>query len=266
MSSIIAEKYANLLTMEDVVRLFKLLEEIVGNKVKAAKLCGIERKTAYGWDATKEIRLRTKKKVLSALIENLTEETLAFITERSVETSVDILRTYISAIYEKAMDERINAPNFLRLASKFEEIKQNYAGLIVDRLEIEVGNMSALIPERASELGAFFEVSPINTLKLSEFTKLLPSLINTISSVYPYVPDSEIAKIFNLPRDFVHTLCTTLHENYIAIGSPPASVNITPSPYERNYSTAGTIRLYRPNFPEEQREIWVQRTIGGVGQ
>ncbi len=264
MSSIIAEKYADLLTMEDVVELFKLLEKKVGNKVEAAKICGLERKTTYGWDTTKEIRLRTKKKVLTALIENLTEETLDFITERSVDTSADVLRTYLSALYERAMDEREDPLNFLRLASRFEETKQKYAGMIVDRLEVEVGNMSTLFPEKATELGTTFKVSPINVLKLSELSILVPSLIKTISSTYPYIPDSEIAKFFNLPSDFILTLSVALHENYIAIRTPIAPLKISPSPYEGNHETAGTIELHLHGFPEAvQPEVWTKKPILG---
>jgi len=261
MSSRIAEKYADLLTMEDVVRLFKLLEKKVGNKVDAAKMCGLERKTTYGWDTTKEIRLRTKKKVLTALIENLTEETLDFITERSVDTSADVLRTYLSALYERAMDEREDTLNFLRLASRFEETKQKYAGMIVDRLEVEVGNMSTLFPEKARELGTTFKVSPINVLRFSQLSMLIPNLIKTISSTYPYIPDSEIAKFFNLPPDFINALWAALHENYIAIRPEGPSLKISPSPYEENHETAGTIESHQHGFPEVvQQDVWDQET------
>lgn len=264
MSSIIAEKYADLLTMEDVVELFKLLEKKVGNKVEAAKICGLERRTTYGWDTTSEIRLRTKKKVLTALIENLTEETLDFITERSVDTSADILRTYLSALYEKAMDEREDPINFLRLASRFEETKRKYSGVIVDRLEIEVGNMETLFPEKASELGTTFKVLPTNVLKFSELSMFIPSLIKTISSTSPYIPDREVAKFFNLPSDFIHTLSVALHENYIAIRTPTASLRISPSPYEGNHETAGTIELHLHGSPESlQQEVWTKKSILG---
>jgi hypothetical protein len=261
MSSIIAQKYANLLTMEDVVRLFKLLEDAVGNKVEAAKLCGLERKTTYGWEATNEVRLRTKKKVLTALVENLTEETLDFITKRSVETSVDILRTHLSVIYEKAMDERTDASTFLHLASKFEATKQKYAGLITDHLVIEVGNMSALIPEKASELKVPFTSAPINLLKISELSKLIPSLIKTVSAVSPCTSDNEIAKIFNLPEEFVHTFSTALHESCIAIRAPTVSLKIIPSHYEGEQDTASTVQLHPPQPLEAEHREWIKKAI-----
>jgi len=255
MSSIIAEKYANLLTLEDVVQLFKLLEKAIGNKAEAAKICGLERKTTYGWEIAKEIRLNTKKKVLAALIENLPEETLDFMTEKSVQASVDILRTYLFAIYEKAVDER-NTSNFLRLTSKFEETRHKYASLIVDHLENEVGNMLELIPEKASELGVIFKPSPLNVVRLSEFSKLLlPSLIKAISMLRPYVPEGEIASIFNIPHEFVQTLSTVLQEHYIAIRMP--------TPMKIESTTAATLGLQESLLSEAKRKKpWIEAPIG----
>jgi len=246
MSSLIAEKYANLLTQNDVVWLFELLEKVVGNKVEAAKICGLERKTTYGWEITQEIRLGTKKKVLAALIENLPEETLDFMTEKSVQASVDILRTYLFSLYEKAMAQK-DSTNFLRLASKFEQKKDKYSGLIVDHLEIEIGNMSELFPEKAGELGVFFQPSPLRTVKLSEFSKLLPYVIKTISMVDLSDPRVEIAKIFNLPSEFIENLSGALREYYI----PTRMLTSR----EREFETAATVGLQRPPSPEvEQQE------------
>lgn len=226
MSSIIVEKYAHLLAMKDIVDLFQRLEETVGNKTEAARMCGLERKTTYGWKLTREIRLKTKKKILAALIENLTEETLDFIVQRSAEASADVLRIYLSALYEKTMDENMTVPEFIRLTSKFNQIKQKYAGLVVDRLQVEVGNMSRHIVERADELGISFRPSPIDIVKLTEFSMLIPNLIRTISAVGPYTPDDEIGSIFNIPKEFVDNLSTALHDNYIAIRAtaPPQRV------------------------------------------
>jgi hypothetical protein len=253
MSSLIAEKYANLLTLEDVVWLFELLEKATGNKADAAKICGLERKTTYGWEITKEIRLSTKKKVLAALVENLPQETLDFMAEKSVQASVDILRTYLSALYEKAMTEK-DATDFLRLASKFEEKKEKYAGLIADYLEIEVGNMSELFPEKAMELGVVFQPSPIRTVRLSEFSKFLPHVIKTVSMLDPNTPKVEIAKIFNLPSEFVETLSTALREYYIPTGRL--------IPTEPELRTAATLELQK-QIPQavKQSVTWAEVPI-----
>lgn len=231
MSSLMVEKYANLLTLEDVVWLFELLEKAIGNKADAAKICRLERKTTYGWEITKEIKLSTKRKVLAALIENLPEETLDFLTEKGVQASIDILRNYLFTLYERAMAQR-DATDFLRLASKFEEKKEKYAGLITDYLEIEIGNMSELFPEKASELGVAFQPLPLRTVKFSEFSKLLPHVIRTISMLDTSTPKVEVAKIFNLPSEFIETLSTALREYYV-----PSKMRI---PTEPKLETAAT--------------------------
>ena len=253
MSSIIAEKYANLLSVEDIVWLFELLEKAVGNKVEAARICGLERKTTYDWETTKEVRLSTKKKVLAALTENLPEETLDFMTERSVQASVDILRTYLFAIYEKAMNEK-NATNFLRRASKFEDTKQKYAGLITGYLEIEVGNMSELLPEKADELRVTFKPLPLQMVRLSDFTKLLPNLMKTISIASPTAPRIEIAKIFNISSEFVETISTALCEYYVSIRR---AVPVEPEP-----PTAATVETQKILPQElEQPMAWTETPI-----
>lgn len=214
MSSLIAEKYANLLTREDVIRLFELLVKRLRNKVEAAKVCGLERKTIYGWETTKEIRLNTKRKVLAALIENFPEETLELLTEKSAQATVDILRNYLFALYEKAIIEK-DPQNFLQLTSRFEEAKKKYAGLIADYLKIEVGDMLELLPERASELGVQFQPAPLGTVKLSELSTIIPHLFKALSIVDLSVPRAEIAKTFNLPIDFIENLSRVLYEYYV---------------------------------------------------
>ena len=204
--------------MDNVIQLFKRLEETVGNTSKAAEICGLERKTIYGWEEAGEIKLKTKKKILAALIEYLTEETLDFIVQRSAEASTDVLRIYLTALYEKAMDINTAKNEILRLISRYNLIKQKYAGLIVNYLEFEVGNMLHNIQERANELGIHFVPSPNDIVRLEEFSLLIPNLIKTISTS-PYTPDSEIAKTFNVSQGFIHSFSTALHENYIAIKS-----------------------------------------------
>jgi hypothetical protein len=257
--------------MEDVIYLFERLEKTVGNKKKAARLCGLERKTTYGWKETREIRLKTKKKILAALIENLTEETLDFIVQRSVSASADVLRIYLSALYEKAMDENLTASEFLRLASKFDEIKQRYSGLVVEHLGIQVGNMLRNIPERARELGVSFKPSPTNIMKLTDLTILIPNLIKTISVVSPYTLGNEIAKTFNIPEEFVNSISTALYYSY---DIPRRAIELTQMHawISGEQIAAGTIEIHHlpplPSTPEERahEDVWHERAtvVGGT--
>ncbi len=56
------------------------------------------------------------------------------------------------------MAENKTISEFVRLASKSDQVRQKYAGLVVDNLEIEVGNMLRHTMERANELS--FRSSP----------------------------------------------------------------------------------------------------------
>jgi hypothetical protein len=213
----LVEKYAHMLTMRDFIGLYKKLEETVGNRSLTARKCGIERRTIYGWDTTKEIRLKTRERILSVLLEDLTEETLDFLTRRSVESSIDVLRTYLSSLYEKAMNEETSNHEFGRLASKFDQTRRQYEGLIDDNLQPEISTMMQYTFMHAKEIGVPFKPLPSEIVRLTEFSHLMPDLVKTISVSAPYLPTSEIAKLFSLPIAFVNAFATALHDNYIAI-------------------------------------------------
>jgi len=210
MSNIIVEKYANLLTVRDIIELFNGLEKTLGSRVEAAKMCRLERKTIYGWEKTGEMRLKTKKKVLTALVDNLTEDILEFITKRGFETSLDLVRIYLSYLYENAID-KVNIEEFTRLALKFEQARQEYSGLIADKLELEVGNMSRSLYDRASEIKISVPKAPIAIVNLQKVSPLVPALAK-IMILSPEITELELANRFNLPREFVSSLSTALRE------------------------------------------------------
>jgi len=243
MSDVIIEKHAHLLTAEDVMRLFKHLEDTLGSRVKAADICKIERKTIYDWEKTGEVKLKTKRKVLRALLEKMPEDTLDFMTKRSVESSVDTLRIYLSAIYETAVDDRTSINDFRRLSSKFEEIRTKYSGLIVDHLDVEVGDMLRFLDEKASDLGLTLPRSPIDLASLSKLSEILPATIKALS-FKPLITDFEIARDFGFTPEFVQSLSMALQESFLAIRPPTPQI-------ERVYPgsellTAGTISVREP--------------------
>lgn len=240
MSSILAEKYADLLSSEDVSKLFNNLEKALGSRTEAARICRLERKTTYDWEKTDEIRLRTKRRVLRAFLDSLPEEALKFMTERSVEKSVDILRIFLSAIYEGALNEQISREEFQRLTSKFEDIKRKYAGLILDNLEVEVGDMCRSLSEKGSDLGLTLPESPSDVVRLSKLSRVIPTLIRAISVRTPLTADPEIAKDLNFPLEFVQSLSRGVQESYPISRQP--SDQIQPiRPMERWLDVAGTI-------------------------
>jgi hypothetical protein len=218
-----------------MTELFRRLENLLGSRVKAAEACGLERKTIYGWEKTSDLKLRTKKKVLKVLLDQLPEDTLEFMTRRSVESSVDILRIFLNFIYESAVDEKVSIEDFLQLASKFEEVKRKYAGLIIDNLDVEVGDMTRSLAEKASELKLDLPRSAIDVIRLSKLIETLPAMIKALS-YEPLIAAPEIAREFRFPLEFVQDLSKALQESLPRI-TPQISY-----PIKRGI-TAGTIDL-----------------------
>ena len=255
MSSVLVEKYSHMLTMRDFVNLYKKLEERIGNRTLTARKCGIERKTIYGWDTTKEIRLRTRERILSVLLEELTEETLDFLTKRSVESSADVLRTYLSSLYEKAMSEEANNQEFSRLALKLDQTSRHYEGLIDENLQPEIDSMIQYAVVHAREIGVPFAPQPREMVRLTEFSHLIPDLVRTISASAPLFPTSEIANIFNLPVDFVDKFAAVLHDNYTAIRAIEPAL-ATAHPLGNKSATMAT--LTQNIFQQEQKQpVWL---------
>jgi hypothetical protein len=91
-------------------------------------------------------------------------------------------------------------------------------------------------------------------VKLSEFSKLLPYVIKTISTLDISTPKVEIAKIFNLPSEFIETLSTTLNEYYV-----PSKMRI---PTEPELGTAATLEPPK-QLPQEVEQLatWSQIPI-----
>ncbi len=241
-----------MLTMRDFINLYTKLEEKIGNRTLTARKCGIERKTIYGWDTSKEIRLRTRERILSVLLEELTEETLDFLTKRSVESSADVLRTYLSSLYEKSMSEETSNQEFSRLSLKLDQISRHYEGLIDENLQPEIDTMVQHAVMHSKEIGVPFAPQPREIVRLTEFSRLMPDLVKTISASAPYFPTSEIANIFNLPVDFVDKFASALHDNYVAIRAIEPAI-ATGLPFQGNKS-ATMATLTQNIFEQKQKQ------------
>lgn len=260
MSSMLAEKYAHMLTRTDIIHLFRRLEEIVGNRSQAARICGLERRTIYGWDTTREIRSRTRERILAVLLENLTEETLEFLTRRSVESSTDVLQTHLSSIYERAMSESTNNQEFTRLVTKFDQERQRYEGLLASsNLQTEISTMLQHTLARAKEISLAFRPSPNDIVRLTEFSRLIPDIVKAVATLSPYVSDNEIARIFNLPAGFVNTLSAALHDSFIAIRAiePARMTQAFPGDQAPTMATLTARGV-------EREAVWHEQTLPGL--
>lgn len=234
----LAERYAHLLSKEDVLELFQDLEEACGSLSEACRKCGIQRKTRYDWINARSLKLSTKQKVLKALMEIRPEKTLDFLLTRSKEITVELLSISLSTIYAKAMAEGISPGSFINAVKKFEGIKNKHAGLIRE-LEEELGDMTHFIRERALTLNVSLPAESIDTIKPSHMLEMIPVVVDAISR-RGLRSFSELATDLNVPEKLVQVMSdaikipigmlravTTYGELPSAIGElpPTATVN-----------------------------------------
>jgi len=210
MSTYLAEKYSNLLNDEEIVDLFQKIKETYRSISEAAKICGLERKTVYLWKETGFIKPKTKEKVVKALLEIEPEQTLSYLTKRGVDNAVEILMTNLSTIYEKAMEET-DREKFLKLAELFDQIKIEHSGLIIDKLQREVNDLTFHIDIDAKRKGVAWESKSFEIFKTEQLETIIPMIAREILT-RRWVGESEIATHFNLSESLIVSVSEAMQE------------------------------------------------------
>lgn len=200
MVSYIVEKYAGMLTEQDVQRLFEMLAlKLNGNRSEAARRCGLTGKTTYDWEKAGYVKLRTKKKVLEACLEVDFLGTIEYLLSQSTERTIDVLRAILSTIYADAI-EITSREEFVNLFDKFEKLKVKYRGLIKDQIEDEVSDMSRFLKEKALEFGM-----PIREISIEDLsTRQLLDAIQVVGRMYvenPLGAEKFLKEDLNLPTE-----------------------------------------------------------------
>ena len=201
----LAERYAHLLSKEDVLELFQdLVKAYQENLSEACRKCGIQRKTAYDWARARSLRLSTKKKVLEALIKTKPERTLDFLLARSKETTVDLLSLNLSYVYTKAMAESTDPRSFVDAVKKFEKIKSKHIGLTWE-LEEEMGDMTYHLREKALTLQVPLATEFVDVIKPSQMLEMIPSVVSAISR-RRFASPSQLATDLKVPENLVQVI------------------------------------------------------------
>lgn len=212
MSNYLVRKFADILTSKDILELFRKLEVSLGSVTKAAQQCDLERKTIYDWRKTGNLKLPTKKKVLGALLEVNTEGTLDYMTKRSKETVSELLNIYLTTLYEQALETEIDRNKFQDILKKFEETREDNAGLIIDTQETEISNMLNSLVERALELKTAYDPQPPDVIKLSRLAAVLPMIINEVHREIPLSDYFGLSHKLNLPIEFVSAISRSIED------------------------------------------------------
>lgn len=249
----LAERYAHLLSKEDVLELFQdLVKAYEENISEACRKCGIQRKTVYDWIRARSLRLSTKKKVLKALIETEPERTLDFLLTRSKEITVELLSINLSNVYAKAMAEGISRRSFIGAVKKFEDIKNRHIGLLWE-LEEELADMTYHIRERASTLNVALPAESVDTIRPSHMLEMVPAVVDAISR-QGFRSFSELATNLNVPEKLVRVMSEVIKIPIRGVLSTETTQVGLPSDIDKLPPTANV----------EYPDIWRGQTPGVV--
>lgn len=207
MTESIVDSYAHLLTKDDAFNLFQKLIDAHGSREKASQACGLERKTTYNWSKTEEMKVETKKKILSVFFDLFTEDAFDFITEKSVENSVDIIYLLLSSIYGQIVIKDTSHEELSNLLTKFDEVKMKYEGVIRQYLEEEISGMeTSLLDNKPGDI--IFKLTPPNLVRISDLSELLPSIIKEVYLKPPNVSIDKLAENWNISEQFINSIST----------------------------------------------------------
>lgn len=210
MPTYIADRYAGILTKEDVGQLFDALtEKLHGNRSEAARQCGLTGKATYDWERAGYVKLTTKRKVLETCLRMDFLGTVEYLLKRSSERTVDVLRTILSTIYAETIETN-SKEQFITLLDKFDTLRIEYRGLITDRIMDEVADMLWMLRQKAQELKVPAPPKSIEDISAKELLGVFP-LIGDMYLSNPQGPLS-IARTLDLPLESIEMLWPTFEK------------------------------------------------------
>ena len=203
MEKTLASEYAHLLNRGDVVRLFSRLEKET-NRSKAARICGLGRRTTYDWDGIGEPLYRTKYKVLEALLARKYEQTLVYLLERSNKNSKNIIHYLLKNIYELAMEETIQRSVFEETVQKFDQIVVKYSEIIKGAAAEEMEEMRMNLCQRAIDFQIEMEPLPLSTMSSEDVMSTITMLAPRVDML-SHTSLNRLSKDFWLPKEILST-------------------------------------------------------------
>lgn len=207
----IAEKYAGILTEEDVGNLFdSLVKKLANNRSEAARRCGLTGKATYDWERTAYVKLATKKKVLKASLEEDFIETVEYLLGRSSDRSVDLLRAVLSMLYADAIEADSRA-GFEPVFQKFEGTRARYQGIIKDNVRDEVEDMTHALRNRALELGVAMAERTVDELSPRELIDGL-QILGHIYLESPQEAQAFAERNLGLPKQALEPMMQTFRD------------------------------------------------------
>jgi len=213
-------EYASLLNPNDVIKLFNLLEKALGSRAAAADACDLTRKTAYDWKIVKDLKLDTKIKLLNVLMEKLPDETLDYLTYKSVSSASDILMAYLSAMYESIIDET-QPESIIKKLELFDEKRIQYNGLITGKFDSEISDKLFHLKHKAKQFHLNWIPKPSSMITVEQACILMPLIIKEIISRKD-LTDKKISEELRVSEDLVKTIRYSLQQTLSLYGILPS--------------------------------------------
>lgn len=202
--------YTSLLNPNDVIQLFNLLEKSLGSRAAAADACGLTRKTAYDWKSVKDLKFDTKIKLLNTLMEKLPEETLDYLTQKSVSGASDTLIVYLSTLYESIIDET-EPESLIRKLEFFDEKRNQYDSLITGKFDSEISDKIFHLKQKAKEFYLNWIPKPPSMMTVEQSCILIPIIIKEIISRKD-VTNKQISEELNVSEELIKATRDSLQQ------------------------------------------------------
>ena len=175
----IVEKYAKLLDESDIKYLFKNLEQLLGSRNKAAQVCNLTRKAVYDWEEPiEQMKNETKEKVLEQSLNYLTIETLEYLSSKIVESGREVLISFLTSLYENIFSTE-DKKEILKMTQKFQEIKTHYYGLLYNRYEYEIDDLTSKIDKYLKSKGLEWSFSTDRLFDIEKVKLILNTLLDS---------------------------------------------------------------------------------------
>jgi len=139
---------------------------------------------------------------LKASIETNLIATLRVLTNKSKERSSDLLITYFSSIYQKAIS--VDQSNFRQFLNQFLTERREHYGLINDTIQNEVDTMLQSLAEKSIEFHIPFPSDTIDMIRPTQMLEILPNIVTEL--FIKRADPSEIMNKYNVPIEIPNVI------------------------------------------------------------
>jgi len=207
-----AKKYAGLLNEGQLLDLFDVIRSNVRSISGAARRCGIQRKTIYEMISDgKQVRKQTGERILRAALETNPQKSMEILLSKVVKDSEEIFLSYLSSIYQRAMQARGRA-DFCKATFDLALAMEKYPGLIVTGLQEETSSVISALAMKASSLGVEYDPPQLRVMQTEVLSAMVPALIEELLKT-PRMDHVPLARKWHTDLSLITAVSKVIDEN-----------------------------------------------------